>query len=1012
MVGTHYQVAEEIGAGGMGKVYRGTDIRTNQAVAIKQLKSEMVTAEMVERFRREGEALRALNHPNIVKMLDTFEHEGQHYLVMEYVPDGDLNDLLKRGIIDPQRCITLAIDLADALTRAHKLNIIHRDLKPANVLIAEDGTLRLTDFGVAYVGNKERVTDPDAIIGTVDYLAPEVLSGDSIDSRADIWAFGIMLFEMLSGQHPFAGSSISETLFAITAGPIPDLEGLCPEAPTALVDLVYRMLQRDRRARIASVRHVGAALEDILHGRETSTPIVSDRFATPTPEIAVRAKHNLPAQTTPFVGREYELAELSKLISDPKIRLITILAPGGMGKSRLSLEAAERQLPSFANGVYFVELAPLSDVSSIVSAMADAVGYQFQGDAREPKQQILDFLHNKNLLLVLDNFEHLVDSADVVTDMLHAAPEVRIIATSRQRLSQPGEVLFHLSGMDFPEWETPENALEFSAVQLFMNSALRAKPTFELTGDNLDYVARICRLVGGMPLGIVLAASWLALLRPDEIADEIQKGIEFLEVEAGEIPERQRSIMAVFEYSWNLMSEDEQQVFTKLSVFRGGFTREAAEAVASANLRVLMSLTNKSLIRRDSGDGRYHLHELLRQFAERRLESNPDESIIAADRHSAYYAEFLSQNWQRLKDHRQVSALEDIESEFDNVRTAWKRMVEQRNVSEIAKACGSIWLVAYRHSKPQEVFNLFESAINVLQSAPQTPDDLYLIGHLWGLQSWLLSFQARPTEGKQRGIQALNLHDQNAPSDYVLMDYFGIARNCLFLGEHNKVIEFSQKGLNLAEECGNLWMKGYFSFNLGMMLKSQGKTLEARLSAEQTMADAEKIGDIFLVALTECLLLTPVYKDLGLYGEAKRLCEHGLNQLTAMNIKWASAIANGTLASIAVAQGQFKEAERWFIRRFRLDVEQQNIWDILLSISNFAELYAVQGKRERALELSVMIHHHPGSLQMNKEIAAKLNAALQAELPPDIYAAAWERGKRRELDQVVQELLDEFAQEG
>lgn len=233
-----YAIDAEIGSGGMGTVYRGTDTRTRQSVAIKHLKSELTRPDLIERFKREGEALRDLNHPNIVKLLDTVEELDHHYLIMEYVPGGDLTRLLNTGKLDTEQILQLSIDLSDALTRAHRLNIIHRDLKPGNVLIAADKTLKLSDFGVAHVADKQRVTEANGIVGTLDYLAPEVLNGEPPDARADIWAFGVMLFEMVAGERPFVGDMPGEVLMKIATAPIPDLEVLRPDAPVALIDLV------------------------------------------------------------------------------------------------------------------------------------------------------------------------------------------------------------------------------------------------------------------------------------------------------------------------------------------------------------------------------------------------------------------------------------------------------------------------------------------------------------------------------------------------------------------------------------------------------------------------------------------------------------------------------------------------------------------------------------------------------------------------------------------------------
>jgi serine/threonine protein kinase len=272
-----YEIIEEIGVGGMGVVYRAKD-RSDCLYAIKQLKANITHPELLERFQREGEALRELNHPNIVKMLEMLEENGKHYLVLEYIQGGDLNHLIQTQTLSIETILKLAIDIADALTRAHKLKIIHRDLKPANVLLADDGTVRLTDFGVAHIGNMKQVTETGMAVGTLDYMPPEALDGKEVDTRADIWSFGVMLFEMLSGKRPFTAATVTQTVVNILTQELPYLEELRPDAPIALIDLVYRMLGKDRQSRISSIRHVGAALEDIAHGRSPMS-----RFDTPVP---------------------------------------------------------------------------------------------------------------------------------------------------------------------------------------------------------------------------------------------------------------------------------------------------------------------------------------------------------------------------------------------------------------------------------------------------------------------------------------------------------------------------------------------------------------------------------------------------------------------------------------------------------------------------------------------------------------------------------------------------------
>ncbi len=294
LIAGRYERGDLIGRGGMGDVFVGVDTATSEPVAIKLLHESIVqdNPDIVDRFRREGEALRQLDHPNIVKLLDAFEEDGKHYLVMEYVSGGSLRDLMDEEIRLPlEAVLNIALDLADALTRAHRLNIIHRDIKPDNVLLAEDATPRLTDFGVAHLGDRTRLTQTGSVIGTYAYLSPEACNGLELDERTDIWSFGVMLFEMLAGRVPFQESSTGAILTAILTKPAPDLNRLRPGLPPALIDLVSRMLEKDRDRRIPRIRLVGAELEAIIRGMDTplrdmvlgpSARTPGSRFATPS----------------------------------------------------------------------------------------------------------------------------------------------------------------------------------------------------------------------------------------------------------------------------------------------------------------------------------------------------------------------------------------------------------------------------------------------------------------------------------------------------------------------------------------------------------------------------------------------------------------------------------------------------------------------------------------------------------------------------------------------------------
>jgi hypothetical protein len=313
-IGERYELGEKLGQGGMGDVYRGVDIRTGMPVAIKHLHDNISNdAQILERFRREGEALRELNHPNIVKMLDMLQHENAYYLIMEYIDGGDLADLLEaRGKLPVRDAIKIALELADALSRAHHVGIIHRDIKPPNVLIASNGTPRLTDFGVARIETAERLTGTGMAVGTLDYMPPEAVNGEPVDARGDIWAFGVMLYEMLTGERPFTGDTTLALLTSIIAAPLPDVTQGCPDASPALQTLLQQMLQKDREMRLRSARQMGAALEAILQGNpvnlqqlDTPPKATASPTATMTPiteplgDVVTQVAAPVPARRLP-----------------------------------------------------------------------------------------------------------------------------------------------------------------------------------------------------------------------------------------------------------------------------------------------------------------------------------------------------------------------------------------------------------------------------------------------------------------------------------------------------------------------------------------------------------------------------------------------------------------------------------------------------------------------------------------------------------------------------------------
>ncbi|MEW5717489.1 MAG: BTAD domain-containing putative transcriptional regulator, partial [Chloroflexota bacterium] len=466
----------------------------------------------------------------------------------------------------------------------------------------------------------------------------------------------------------------------------------------------------------------------------------------PTPR-----QSNLPVWLTPLVGREDMLTEIKDRLQDPHCRLLTLLGPGGSGKTRLAAEAATRLADIFLQGVHFVPLASLQSPENIVPTIAHVLGFSFQ-EQDEPFQQLLRYLRQKSLLLILDNFEHLISSAEperengaeIVNALLQAAPAIKILVTSRVGLNIQGEYILAVPGMGYPEPSAGEPsfdsaalrsgwALEYSAVQLFIQDARRVRPSFEPTDNDLTQIVEICRLVQGMPLGILLAAAWMRMLSPAEIASKLAAHkLDFLESEWRDVPGRQRSMRAVFDYSWHLLNERERQVLAGLSVFRGGFTFSAAQHVAkidgmAATLRDLMGLINSSMLQR-APTGRYEIHELLRQYAEEKLRQSPDADQATRDRHTTYYATALRRWATDLQTTRQPDALAEMDAENNNVRAAWSWAIKHGQVNSLADGMRGLGLFCdwrARYKEGEKAFRVVAENIAANDSA-QSIEELKL----------------------------------------------------------------------------------------------------------------------------------------------------------------------------------------------------------------------------------------------------------------------------------------------
>jgi predicted ATPase/DNA-binding CsgD family transcriptional regulator len=430
--------------------------------------------------------------------------------------------------------------------------------------------------------------------------------------------------------------------------------------------------------------------------------------------------HNLPPQSTVFVGRQSEISNIVSRFQDQNCCLLTLVGSGGIGKTRLAIESTHAfDKMDFEHGVFYVPLAPLTSADSIVTTIINVLGININEDGT-PKDELVKFLSQRNLLLVMDNFEHVLDGVDIVADILNNSDRVKILVTSREVLNLSIEHVWHVRGMRYPNSEEPEDINQYDALNLFIERAIQVRRDFSPSAEQISII-HICQQVGGLPLAIELAAGWLKILSCTDILKQIEQGINFLATRNRDVPERHRSIRAVINHSWDLLSDEEQAIFPRLSVFRDGFTLEAAEHVASADLMTLSSLVEKSMVRRDT-NGRYDLHELMRQYAEEHLINKGNLDSINQS-HLDYFANFMIQRVPDLQGRRQVEALDETRADFDNIRIAFEYASRHSNYAKLERMLECLSIYFDMNAYPPLVNEMYTFAITHLDNSPEWEHD-------------------------------------------------------------------------------------------------------------------------------------------------------------------------------------------------------------------------------------------------------------------------------------------------
>jgi DNA-binding SARP family transcriptional activator len=772
-------------------------------------------------------------------------------------------------------------------------------------------------------------------------------------------------------------------------------------------------------------------------------PLNAMGFGTVKTRVTEQTKprHNLSVQPTEFVGRETEKAKLAELFADPSCRLLTLVAPGGMGKTRLAIEVAKAQLENF-EGICFASFAAIDSADLMVYTLAEALELSLFG-AKSPKEQVLDYLKNRKMLLVLDNLEHLLSGIDLISDLLTTAPEIRILATSRERLGLQSEHLFDLYGLTVPD--DTSSLQHTDALHLFAERAKHNHLDFDLK-ENLQAVTKICQLVGGMPLAIELAASWSRLLSPEEIAKELEHNLDILATSTRDLPERHHKMQSVFEVSWQRLSADEQTALRKLSVFHGGFTKEAAQAVAQVDLTLLLSLVNKSFVWRDT-TGRFSQHPLMLQYLRHKANNYPEEKKQNEEKHGLYYLELFREKTPGLRTQTGKETLETLEKELPNLRTAWDWMVREKRVNEIsrnARVLSDFFLVAQHGHEGADRFKRVAETLDKANPKHHAALGYALIQQVWIESEYNIGNAASKLEMTRRGLELLE----------PLQAYSGILQGKINLsavargqGEFAKQKDILTSALDLARTYGRPQDISAILEELVMAERELDSFAEASASIERILEELRELGDTLSLsfALTasgaylvynDCLaegekllleslelsrqhtayviftladLARLAYKRRD-FREAERLVKEAYEEVYESASKPHSSLMKATTLAIwgrvKLVQGQLDEAERLMLEGLKIAWNAYRPLAISHSLVLLAELNIAQGQVEQGVHLLSFLSRYQIIEKRDRDEVTKLLETAKAQLSERDFTQAQEESKSLTLEEIVTGILN------
>jgi len=691
-------------------------------------------------------------------------------------------------------------------------------------------------------------------------------------------------------------------------------------------------------------------LPEPQHVFSLAHPSLFQREFPPLKSLSNRP-HNLPEQLSPFVGRERELKAVAELLTQPHGRLVTLLGGGGMGKTRLAIQAGLANLAGFKHGACFVGLHGLASPDQLPGRLAQSLKMGLYRD-KDPKEQLLEYLKDKSLLLILDPCERLASGGGLISELLEACPGLRVLACSRRRLNLRGESVVEVRGLDYPA--AAEGLEHCDAAQFFVQRVQSSLPGFSLKPGDRGAFLRLCRVLRGMPLGLELAGSWLRSLQLPALAERLEKDPRFLASTREDLPEAHRSLKGLFESAWALLSDVEKRTLGDLSVFGNGFTQAAAQLVFRVRPETLSALTDQCLVEAAEG-GRYAVVPAARIFAAVKLDENPARRDEALDLHARYFCRFLKEREKSMLGYEQGKAVAELRQDFADIQRGWDRAVAQGWHRELGQAARCVGLYTDMQGLARDWEPRMQRALQLWDGSPvSSPGNLAREESLSAHAS-LLANQANYLFSLGRGVDARAAMEKSVSLFKQAGNRGGAAyalvRVAVFLGPEDErrrpaLEEAANLYTALDDANGAAWARR----NLGYLYCLQGKAKEGKPMVEESLAVFRKVGNLREIAWS-LNSLGQVALESGHAEEGEKGLREARDIFIGLGDLETAAWTLNRLGRAAMQQRRWPEAQASLEEGLRLFESVRNFRGRALTMRSLCELFAGQGSLDLAYQV-------------------------------------------------------------